>query len=136
MMLERLARRLGVAVLAATPAPAEEAATPAGRASTLELAKKAQNPIADLISLPVPPLSLGDTGRSPINLSTPPIITLDWEADGNDSKLTVSGGGCLLRVDRLPVNLQGQTFYKAVKPDEAPAAAWSVRLQAQLLPPK
>ncbi|HMR30827.1 MAG TPA: transporter [Geminicoccaceae bacterium] len=72
-------------------------------------------------------------------LSASPIITANWEADGNDNKFTVpvgGGGGRLIRIGKLPVNLQAQAFYNAVKPDDPPTADWTLRLQVQFLFPK
>jgi hypothetical protein len=72
-------------------------------------------------------------------VSASPIVTANWEADGNDNKFTVplgGGFGRLIRLGKLPVNLQAQAFYNVVKPDEDPAADWTLRLQMQFLFPK
>ena len=72
-------------------------------------------------------------------LSSSPVITADWKADGNDNTFTVpvgGGGGRLIRIGKLPVNLQIQAFYNVVKPDDAPTDDWSLRLQVQFLFPK
>jgi hypothetical protein len=72
-------------------------------------------------------------------VSSSPIITANWEAEGGDNKWTVpvgGGFGRLLRLDRLPVNLQAQAFYNAVKPDDDATADWTLRLQVQFLFPK
>lgn len=69
-------------------------------------------------------------------LSSAPIITADWEA-GSGNRWTVpvgGGGGKVVRVGRLPVNLQLQAFYNAEKP--AYAADWQLRFQVQFLFPK
>ena len=69
-------------------------------------------------------------------LSSAPIITANWKATGGN-KWTVpfgGGGGKILRLGSLPLNLQAQVFYNAVRPDAA--GAWSLRLQAQVLVPK
>lgn len=71
--------------------------------------------------------------------SASPVVTADWEADGNSNRFTVpigGGGGRLIRIGKLPVNLQAQAFYNVVKPDEEPAADWTLRLQVQFLFPK
>lgn len=71
--------------------------------------------------------------------SASPVVTANWEADGNDNRFTVpigGGGGRLIRIGKLPVNLQAQAFYNVVKPDEEPAADWTLRLQVQFLFPK
>ena len=72
-------------------------------------------------------------------LTSSPIITANWEADGNDNTWTVplgGGFGRLIRLGRLPVNLQAQAYYNVVKPEDDPAADWTLRLQVQFLFPK
>ena len=72
-------------------------------------------------------------------VSSSPVITANWEAHGDDNNFTVpvgGGVGRLIRVGKLPVNLQAQAFYNAVKPDDDPAADWTLRLQVQFLFPK
>jgi hypothetical protein len=97
----------------------------------------------------------GDSDREDVNLmtvqpfvnynfekgwyvSTSPIITANWEADDDDTWTVPMGGGFgrLIRVHKLPVNLQAQAFYNVVKPDDAPTADWTLRLQVQFLVPK
>jgi hypothetical protein len=43
-------------------------------------------------------------------VSTSPIITADWEADDDDTWTVPMGGGFgpLIRIGKLPVNLQAQ----------------------------
>lgn len=71
-------------------------------------------------------------------VSTSPIITADWEADSDDTWTVPIGGGFgrLTRFGELPVNVQAQAFYNVVKPEDAPAADWTLRLQVQFLFPK
>ncbi|MFO1068204.1 MAG: hypothetical protein U1E14_06730 [Geminicoccaceae bacterium] len=72
-------------------------------------------------------------------LTTSPIATANWEADGSDNTWTVpvgGGVGRLIRVGKLPVNLQAQAFYNVVKPEDDPTDDWSLRLQVQFLFPK
>jgi len=72
-------------------------------------------------------------------VSSAPIMTADWKADGNDNTFTVpvgGGGGRLIRIGKLPVNLQAQAFYNVVKPDDDATADWTLRLQVQFLFPK
>jgi hypothetical protein len=72
-------------------------------------------------------------------VSSAPILTANWKADGNDNTFTVpmgGGFGRLIRVGKLPVNLQAQAFYNVVKPDDDPTADWTLRLQMQFLFPK
>lgn len=72
-------------------------------------------------------------------VSTSPIITANWKGEGDDNTWTVpvgGGFGRLIRIGKLPVNLQTQAFYNVVKPDDAPTADWTLRLQVQFLFPK
>jgi hypothetical protein len=71
-------------------------------------------------------------------VTSSPIVTANWEAEGGDNKWTVPVGGGLgrlIRLDRLPINLQAQAFYNVVKPEDDPTADWTLRLQVQLLFP-
>ena len=72
-------------------------------------------------------------------VSSSPIVTANWEADGSDNTWTVpmgGGFGRLIRLGKLPVNLQAQAFYNVVKPEDDPAPDWTLRLQVQFLFPK
>jgi hypothetical protein len=72
-------------------------------------------------------------------VSTAPVITANWKGEGDDNTWTVplgGGGGRLIRIGKLPVNLQAQAYYNVVKPDDAPTADWTLRLQVQFLFPK
>jgi len=67
---------------------------------------------------------------------TAPIITADWEADGDD-RWTVpigAGVGKIVRLGKLPVNAQASAYYNVVRPDNA--AEWQLRIQIQLLFPR
>ncbi len=69
-------------------------------------------------------------------LTSGPIITANWEADEGE-KWTVpfgGGGGRLIRIGNLPVDLQGQVFYYAKKPKNGPN--WGLRIQFKMLFPK
>jgi hypothetical protein len=46
------------------------------------------------------------------------------------------GGGRIIRIGKLPVNLNAQAFANVVKPDDDPTADWTLRLQVQFLFPK
>jgi hypothetical protein len=98
----------------------------------------------------------GDSDRDDVNLmtvqpfvnynfgkgwyvSSSPIITADWEAHGNDNTWTVpvgGGFGRIIRIGKLPVNLNVQAFDNVVKPDDDATADWTLRLQIQFLFPK
>lgn len=69
-------------------------------------------------------------------LTSAPIITADWKADSGDRWTVPLGGGAgkIIRIGRLPVNLQLQAFYNVAKPDSA--ADWQLRFQFQFLFPK
>jgi hypothetical protein len=65
-----------------------------------------------------------------------PIITANWEAD-SDNQWTVPLGvsvGKIVRLGKLPVNLQAGAYYNAVRPDNA--AEWQLRIQIQFLFPR
>ena len=68
-------------------------------------------------------------------VNSAPIITVDWKADeGQKWKVPFGGGGGkLLFLGGLPVNLQTQAYYFAVKPDAGPD--WQLRFQVQFLLP-
>ena len=69
-------------------------------------------------------------------LSSAPIITADWLADSADRWTVPIGGGVgkIVRVGRLPVNIQAEGFYNVLTPELGPD--WTLRLQVQLLFPK
>jgi len=64
-----------------------------------------------------------------------PIITVDWNAEeGQKWKVPFgAGGGKLFFFGKLPINVQAQGYYYAVKPDVGPD--WQWRLQVQTLFP-
>ena len=68
-------------------------------------------------------------------VNSAPIITVNWKADeGQKWKVPVgAGGGKLLFIGRLPLNVQSQAYYYAVKPDIGPD--WQLRVQVQVLLP-
>jgi hypothetical protein len=98
----------------------------------------------------------GDSDREDVNLmtiqpfinynfgkgwyvSTSPIITANWEAHGSDNTWTVpvgGGFGRIIRIGKLPINLNAQAFDNVVKPDDDATADWTLRLQVQFLFPK
>ncbi len=70
-------------------------------------------------------------------LNSAPIITADWTADAGDQWVVPvgAGGGKLVFLGgKLPLNLQTQVYYNAIRPDFG--AEWQVRFQAQILLPK
>ncbi len=68
-------------------------------------------------------------------VNSAPIITVNWKAE-SDQRWVVpfgAGGGKLLFLGKLPLNVQSQAYYNVVKPDVGPD--WQLRLQAQVLLP-
>jgi len=68
-------------------------------------------------------------------VNSAPIITVNWEAESGQKWVVPfgAGGGKLLFLGKLPVNLQSQVYYNAVKPDIGPD--WQLRFQVQILLP-
>ena len=79
-------------------------------------------------------------------LTSSPINTANWEApDGNEWTIPVGGGGGkIVRIGKLPVNIQTQFFYNVEKPEislpgelpDVSSADWQWRFQVQFLFPK
>lgn len=70
-------------------------------------------------------------------LSSAPIITANWEAEGKGNKWTVpvgGGFGKVFRIGKLPFNGSVAAFSNVVRPDGA--ADWTLRIQLALLLPK
>ena len=65
-----------------------------------------------------------------------PLITANWEANGDNTWTVPVGGGMgkILRFGKMPVNCQAQIFYNVETPDGGPE--WQLRIQFQLLFPK
>jgi len=79
-------------------------------------------------------------------LTSSPINTANWEAeDGNKWTIPIGGGGGkIVRIGKLPVNIQTQVFYNVEAPDftssnvlpDVTSANWQFRFQMQFLFPK
>jgi hypothetical protein len=70
-------------------------------------------------------------------LTSSPIITANWKAD-SDERWTVpvgAGVGKIVRLGKLPLNLQLAGYYNAATP-ETFGATWQLRFQLQFLFPK
>jgi len=70
-------------------------------------------------------------------VNSAPIITSNWEAEKGQRWVVPvgAGGGRLFFLGgKLPVNLQTQLYYNAVRPDFGPE--WQWRFQLQILLPK
>jgi hypothetical protein len=68
-------------------------------------------------------------------VNSAPIISVNWKAE-EGQRWTVpfgAGGGKLVFLGKLPVNLQSQAYVNAVKPDNG--ADWTLRVQMQFLLP-
>ena len=69
-------------------------------------------------------------------LSSAPILTANWEATSGQKWIVPfgGGGGKVIRIGKIPFNLQAQAFWNAVRPDNY--GGFSTRLQIQMLLPK
>jgi len=69
-------------------------------------------------------------------LTSSPIITANWEAQGQNKWTVPIGGGFgrLFKVGKMPVNAQVAAYSNVVNPDNSPD--WSLRFQLQFLFPK
>ncbi len=70
-------------------------------------------------------------------LTTSPIMTADWNANHDNMWTVPVGGGVgkIVKLGRLPLNLQLAGYYNAVTPKEF-GADWQLRFQLQVLLPK
>ena len=68
-------------------------------------------------------------------LSTSPVITANWEGDDTWTVPLGGGGGRIVRLGKLPVNMSLQGFYNVVEPDNI-GPEWSLRFTFQLLFPR
>src|SRR5271166_727005 len=70
-------------------------------------------------------------------VTTSPIITANWLTASNERwTLPIGGGvGKIVKLGKLPINLQLQAFDNVVTPNRS-GADWQLRFQAQLLFPK
>ncbi|MHA1528468.1 MAG: neuromedin U [Alphaproteobacteria bacterium] len=69
-------------------------------------------------------------------LTTAPVITADWEADGDNTWTVPFGGGFgkVFSIGKQPINASASVYYNVEKPDFG--ADWQLRLQVQFLFPK
>lgn len=68
-------------------------------------------------------------------LTSSPVVTADWNRSRQKWTVPVGGGfGKIVRLGKLPVNLQLQAYYNVAKPDAV--GDWTIRFQIQLLFPK
>lgn len=76
--------------------------------------------------------NFGDSGWY---LTSSPIVTANWEVPAGQQWVVPFGAGAgkLLRIGKLPVNVNVQAFWNAWKPDVGPD--WTLRVQAAILLP-
>ena len=69
-------------------------------------------------------------------LTTAPILTVDWKAEGSQRWTVPVGGGVgkIFHLGKLPVNTQLSAYYNVARPDFQ--ANWQIRAQVQLMFPK
>lgn len=69
-------------------------------------------------------------------LTSSPILTVDWKANGSNQWTVPVGGGIghIFHIGKLPMNAQAGAYYNAVRPDYA--ANWQIRAQVQFMFPK
>ena len=69
-------------------------------------------------------------------LTSAPILTVNWKAEGSQQWTVPIGGGVgkIFHFGKLPVNMQVSAYYNVVRPDDA--ANWQIRAQVQFMFPK
>lgn len=69
-------------------------------------------------------------------LTTAPIMTVNWKAEGSQRWTVPLGGGVgkIFHFGKLPVNTQISAYYNVAKPDDGPN--WQIRAQVQFMFPK
>ena len=69
-------------------------------------------------------------------LTSAPIITVNWKAEGGQKWTVPLGGGIgkIFHLGKLPVNTQLSAYYNVAHPDNA--ANWQMRVQMQFMFPK
>lgn len=69
-------------------------------------------------------------------ISSAPIITANWKASEGNKWIVPfgGGGGKIIKIGKIPFNLQAQFFYNAVKPEGY--GGFSTRFQIQMMLPK
>ncbi len=69
-------------------------------------------------------------------LTSAPILTVNWNAEGSQQWTVPIGGGVgkIFHFGKLPVNMQVSAYYNVVRPDDT--ANWQIRAQVQFMFPK
>jgi hypothetical protein len=109
------------------------AAQSSDQSQTLELAKKSQNPVADLISVPFEnDLNFGygakdvpEPSSTQYVLNIKPVVPLHLDADWN-----------LITRPIIPVIKEAEAYDNVVKPEDDPTADWTLRLVVSFLFPE
>ena len=134
-------------------------AVPAAFADDKDLAKKSQNPVGNIISVPIEWFHYGDMPNDsnadvvmikpvyPVNLgsynlingwylTTSPTNTADWEKSSSDRWTVPLGGGVgkIMRFGKQPVDFKLQAYSNIEKPDGGPD--WTTMYAVKLLFPK
>ena len=70
-------------------------------------------------------------------LTISPIMTADWEASHDNMWVVPVGGGVgkIIKIGKLPLNIQLSAYYNVVTPKDF-GADWQLRFQFQFLFPK
>ena len=73
---------------------------------------------------------------SGLYLTSSPIITVNWKAQGSQQFTVPMGGGAgkIIHIGRLPVNCSLQAYYAVDKPEYG--SNWNIRAQVQFMFPK
>jgi hypothetical protein len=74
-------------------------------------------------------------GKTGWYLTTAPIITADWKAPSGQRWIVPfgAGGGKIVRIGKLPLNINASAYYNVVHPDIGPL--WQLRVQVAVLLP-
>jgi len=122
-----------------------------------DLAKKSQNPVADMISLPLQYNTYLNTGpegsrtqdvllvqpfvnynmKDGWYLTTGPSISVNWSTTDSDDQWIVPIGGGIGKIHKIgkqPVNLSAKAYYNVEAPRSG--AEWQLQFQMQFLFPK
>ena len=106
--------------------------------SAEELAKLAQNPVGNLISLPFQNnsnLNYGPLKKTQNILNIQPVIPIEVSPEWNViTRTIVPVVGKIFHLGRLPVNTSISAYYNVIKPTFGPN--WQIRAQVQLMFPK
>ena len=71
-------------------------------------------------------------------LTSQPILTANWEAEGGDEWIVPFGGGLgkIFKLGAQAMNGQVAAYWNAITPDQTPSPTWQLRVQVAFLFPK